>query len=74
MGVQKVKPQTRAVGEVDDQTRPEAKMLEEILKLLKQLSPAKPKAFQGKRTGRCFECGDEGHYRHECPCLKKPGN
>ena len=74
MGVQKVKPQIRAVGEVDNQTRPEAKMLEEILKLLKQLSPAKPKAFQGKRPGRCFECGDEGHYRYECPRLKNQGN
>ena len=74
MGVQKVKLQIRAIGEVDNQTRPEAKMLEEILRLLKEWSPVKSKAFQGKCTGRCFECGYEGHYRHECPHLKRQGN
>ncbi|GKD13274.1 reverse transcriptase domain-containing protein [Tanacetum coccineum] len=37
---------------------------------IKKLETESPTAANNQRTLTCFECGNQGHYRSECPKLK----
>ena len=67
----KVRPQVRMVGE---ETTPKEgdmmAMLGQILEVMKKMETGS----RGKKLVSYFKCGREGHYKSQCPDLKKQGN